>query len=118
MYSNINNSADYAVIEGVKYALRPQTLKVREKIKELAELDVKYESGEITAEQALKSQIDFIRYTADYHKFDGDINSVNIVDVECVIIAILNGYRRRAAEEKLKCISFTLPQKKRKKKKK
>lgn len=106
-----------AEIQGVTYPLIPQTLAVRKRIEELSKLEERYESGEIDAESALKMELDFIKDTADCRIFEHlSIDMLDISDVECAVIAILNGYRNKVTKEKLKGLNL-LPTKAKQKKK-
>lgn len=114
-----STNAATATIQGVRYDLAPKTLNVHNKIKELSELELRCENGDISFEDALKVQIDFIRSVADCRIFDHiPLDMIDITEVEIAVIAILNGYRGKVTREKLKAFDLSAGRSAKKKKKK
>lgn len=92
-----------AEIKGVRYSLAPQTIAVRQRIFEFTTLENALDSGKITIEEALKKQISFIGDVANCHVFDNiPLAEIDITDVECAVVAIMNGYANKVRTEKLK----------------
>lgn len=114
-----STNAAAATIQGVRYDLAPKTLQIRSKIKELSELELRCENGDMSFEDALKFQIDFIRSTSDCRIFDHiPLDMIDITEVEIAVIAILNGYRGKVMKEKLKSLDLSIDRPVKKKKKK
>lgn len=99
-----------AEIKGVRYSLVPQTLAVRKRINEFTTLENGLSSGRITEEEAVEKQISFVREIAGCTVFDNiPIEEIDLTELECAVVAILNGYANVIRTEKLRGLMQTVP---------
>ena len=99
-----------AEIKGVRYSLLPQTIAVRKRINEFITLENGLSSGRIMEEEAVEKQISFVREIAGCTVFDNiPIEEIDLTELECAVVAILNGYANVIRTEKLRGLMQTMP---------
>lgn len=99
-----------AEIKGVRYSLAPQTIAVRKRINEFTTLENGLSSGRITEEEAVEKQISFVREISGCTVFDNiPIEEIDLTELECAVVAILNGYANVIRTEKLRGLMQTMP---------
>lgn len=97
-----------AEIKGVRYSLAPQTIAVRKRINEFTTLESALSSGRITVEEAVERQISFVYDVSGCSVFNEvPVDEIDLTELECAVIAILNGYANVVRTEKLRGLIST-----------